>query len=132
MQTAQKTCFKCGVPKSLSEFYRHPMMADGHLGKCKECAKKDVRENRRARLDYYIAYDRGRAMLPHRVSARQHYVRTPLGKEAVRRAHEKYKRQYPERAKAHQMLLNAVRDGKVARAEACWLCGPSRGQTHEP
>lgn len=40
---AKKTCFKCNVEKPISEFYVHKMMGDGHLGKCKECAKNDVR-----------------------------------------------------------------------------------------
>jgi hypothetical protein len=37
-----KTCFKCGITKALSEFYTHPRMADGHLGKCKTCTKADT------------------------------------------------------------------------------------------
>jgi hypothetical protein len=36
-----KKCFKCGIEKELSEFYAHPKMGDGHLGKCKECTKRD-------------------------------------------------------------------------------------------
>lgn len=36
-----KKCFKCGREKDEGSFYKHPGTADGLLGKCKDCTRKD-------------------------------------------------------------------------------------------
>ena len=56
---ATKVCFKCGECKPLSAFYKHARMADGHLNKCKECTKADVKERRRTNPQVQ-EYDRKR------------------------------------------------------------------------
>lgn len=55
-----KCCFKCDTQKELNEFYKHPQMPDGHVNKCKECNKRDVQLNYKARASQYKAYDRMR------------------------------------------------------------------------
>lgn len=100
-----KKCFKCGVEKPLSEFYKHPRMADGTVNKCKECNKKDVRENRELKHDYYIEYDRKRG------GSRQdpQYLRD-------------YRAKYPKKYKAHLAVANAIRIGVLVNPRVCELC----------
>lgn len=124
-----KKCFKCGVEKPKSEFYRHARMADGHLNKCKECTKSDVRKNREQRLDYYREYDRARSNLPHRVKERREYAQTEAGREARRRASNKYVERNPQKRAAHIALGNAIREGKLKKPERCEECG-SAGIIH--
>ena len=70
---AAKVCRGCRVEKDLSEFYKHPQMADGHLNKCKVCVSARAQKYRRERLEQYAQYDKARANLPHRVEARRKY-----------------------------------------------------------
>ena len=120
-----KTCFKCDKTKPLTEFYRHPRMADGRLGKCKECTKRDVRENRRARIDYYTEYEKRRALLPHRVDARNAYAKSAAGKIANSRAKRNWLARNSDKRAAHIILGNAVRAGRITKLP-CEVCGSTR------
>jgi len=44
MDNQTQTCFKCKKALPLSDFYVHPMMANGHLGKCKACTRLDTKK----------------------------------------------------------------------------------------
>lgn len=57
-----KKCFKCGKELPITEFYKHPMMPDGHLNKCKNCTKNDVRENyrKKSEMPEYMEKERQR------------------------------------------------------------------------
>lgn len=112
-----KTCFKCGESKDPEEFYRHPRMADGRLGKCKECTKKDVRENRAARREQYSEYERSRFHDPSR-------------KEKVSGYMKRHRERNPEKYAARIAVGNAVRDGRLTRLP-CEECGATdRVQAH--
>ena len=126
----RKTCFKCGKRRSLSMFYKHSKMAGGHLNKCKDCTKSDVKRNYRKNIEHYKEYERNRAMLPHRVEARSAYQQTENGKAAMLRATQKYRRDYPEKYRAHTAVSNAVRSGKMKR-QPCEVCGDKAHAHHD-
>jgi len=104
-----KRCFKCGVEKQADEFYKHPMMADGHLGKCKDCTKLDMRRERLTN-PRVRQYDRDRSLRPHRVA-----LRARVTKEWMAR--------HPDRRSATSAANKAVRVGKLVAPRCCEGCG---------
>lgn len=116
-----KTCFKCGSTLPLSEFYRHPKMADGHLGKCKACTKKDVHEHRHGKgRDKVLSYDRERAHEPPRAAARARIV-------------AEWREAHPDRRAAQLELGRAVKAGIVQPWPVCALpeC-EAKPEAHHP
>jgi len=97
-------------------------MGDGHLGKCKECTKKDVGKHREENLDEIRAYDRKRGDLPHRVALRKEYQKTEAGRIAGNRGKKKYSKRNPLKRAAVTILNNAIRDCKITK-EPCSVCG---------
>lgn len=128
MHTA-KLCIKCGLMKPIEAYYVHPQMRDGHLNKCKECVKSDVRSNYRKNIEYYREYERGRAMLPRRVRARSDYTKTRRGMERQKAGREAYLERNPEKRVAHIKTGNAIRDGILVR-QPCEVCGAARVEAH--
>lgn len=117
-----KECFKCKTVKPLTDFYKHPMMADGHVNKCKECNKLDVRTNREKKIDYYREYDKKRSNIPKRIVARKEYAQTGNGVRSHKLALETYGNKYPYKKIAHNAISNAIRDGKIVAPETCESC----------
>lgn len=149
-----KTCLKCGEHKPLTEFYKHKQMADGHLNKCKECAKSGAIKHRDDNIEKVRAYDRERGSLPHRVAARNEYQKTDAYKVSQQKSLKKYFSNHPERRAAQTALGNAVRDGRLTPWPVCalpecnaapeahhpdyshpldvvWLCGHHHKQAHK-
>lgn len=128
-----KVCFKCGEAKPLMEFYKHSMMADGHLNKCKTCTKAYVNKHRADNLEAVKAYDRARGNLPHRVAARAQYAETEACKASQAKSRKKYLTEYPERRAAHIAVGNAVRSGALTPWPVCAIpecsCKP---EAHHP
>lgn len=118
-----KACFKCKTVRPLSEYYKHSMMGDGHLNKCKECTKNDARKHRAENIDAVREYDRNRAMLPRRVEVRAAYQKTEDGRQAHAMALARSKARFPEKYAARTALRSAIRNGKIIKPTACSCCG---------
>jgi len=111
-----KKCFKCRAVKSLDEFYVHQQMADGHLNKCKECAKIDVKAHRLKNIEKVRLYDRLRGKNKERIAATVAHNR--IWREQDRR-----------RSKAHSAVARAIRSGKLVRCP-CVFCGEQKSIAH--
>lgn len=118
MTTTEKTCFKCGKTLPLVEFYKHKMMADGHLNKCKTCTKADVSKHRAENVERIREYDRQRANLPHR-------------REQAKRIGERWREEHPKRRAANIAVGNAVRRGDL-NPLPCFECGAEKTEAHHP
>ena len=90
---SEKKCFKCGETKPLSEFYTHPEMADGHLNKCKDCARK---ENR---------------------------IRQKESPESVFKSRLSTCKKNPTGINARRVVEAAINAGKLVRPNFCSGCG---------
>jgi ribosomal protein S27AE len=111
-----KTCFKCNVSKPLVNFYKHSEMADGYLGKCKECTKLDANNHRANNLERIRQYDRDRAKNPERIKANFEITK-------VWRSEDK------RRSKCHSAVAHAIRSGELTRLP-CVRCGETKSLAH--
>jgi hypothetical protein len=98
-----KKCFKCGEVKSLSEFYKHKQMADGHVNKCKACNLNDVAKHRIKNIESIREYDRNRGNRQDKGYAKE------------------WRDKYPKKYKAHCMVNNQKRAGNISE-QPCEIC----------
>jgi len=112
----EKNCFKCQRLLPLSEFYTHPRMTDGHLGKCKACTKADVKRNYRRNHEHFRQYEKAR-------------FKTESRKQYRKRLLSEFRTREPQKYRARVAVGNAIRGGKLKR-QPCEVCGDKRSEAH--
>ncbi len=125
----KKKCFKCGIAKPLHDgnFYRHIMMADGYLNKCKECAKKDVAERERRLSETNIEW-REKELERHRLKAAKYRAIKNAGKPPRQLLGPWIKRN-PHKRQAHIKVGGAIRSGRLIK-QPCEVCGETKVEAH--
>lgn len=127
-----KTCFKCGLIKDYSEFYKHKGMADGHLNKCKTCTKSDVRERalRPEMIDIIREEKRLWARSAKGRQSQRVYSRSGVGKESSTKSKREWASKNKKKVACDRMVNNAVRDGFLKKPQICEICKVGSERIH--
>ena len=103
-----QVCILCKVEKPLTDYYAHPQMKNGRLGRCKVCHRAEISRNRNENIDRIREYDRKRNKDPMRMA---------LHKKKNQRMNKR-----PFFMSAHNALTRAVAKGTVLRPDHCSKC----------
>lgn len=139
----RKECRRCFKSLPLSKYYQHKQMFDGYLNVCKECTKNRVKKHRDNNLDKIKEYDRNRPNKKERIEAvktRRLWLKKydPIkhseqeenkkiwahnNKDKVNKLKRKWIENNPEKRRAHHIVNNAIRDGRMSKPSICSVCG---------
>jgi hypothetical protein len=111
-----KKCFKCGIKKELSLFYKHKQMKDGRLNKCISCAKRDVNERYVRCFEQIRDYEKKRFKTEHRKLKLIDYQK-------------KRRSKFPGKYKCRSAVQRALKTGEIIRAP-CIHCGNEKTEAH--
>ena len=103
-----KVCFKCNREKPLNDFYKHPMMEDGHLNKCKDCAKEDAIQRWNKKMGDEDWHEKEKSRHREKYHRLKYKTKHKATTEQRRISTSKYKSKYPERYKANNVSQHLV------------------------
>jgi hypothetical protein len=106
----KKQCAKCAEVKPLIDFHKNNTRKDGHKYYCKVCACKEARTYRKKNLKRIHKRARERA-------------RGPQEREKKAQYNKQYVKKYPEKIKAANVIMVALRSGKLTRPKTCTAIG---------
>ena len=115
-------CKTCHTEKSISEFYKW-----NHT-KCKDCVRVYARQYRLEHLEKIKEYDRNRPNAKERCKKQKEYkakmkVENPEKYDKIFHGiRKRYRKNHSEADKAHNILNDALRYGKIKRPDKCVIC----------
>lgn len=89
-----KKCTACKQEKPLTNFHKNIKMRDGYLNRCKKCRREQSKV----------------------------YMQTESGKKVRQRSRKTWRKRNPEKRKAHKLLENAIKGGRLKKSDYCELC----------
>jgi len=108
-----KICFRCDNMKLLTEYYKHPQMSDGLLGKCKTCTKEDSKKQLELKISTPEGLDKERERHRekyYRLDYKEKHKPTP---EMKSKSMNNHRNKYPEKYKARNrsQLIQKIVEG---------------------
>lgn len=113
-----KKCKRCGIEKNTGGFHR---CYDGFRATCKECRKEDTRAKERKNVRRRQRYAEDPSYRAYRLRESKESKRTEAGRRGRIRGAAKHRARYPDKAKARDVVGNAVKLGKLKPAK-CFKC----------
>ena len=103
-------------------------MADGHLGKCKECTKSDSKKRTDIKSNdlEWVESELAR----HRKKSKKYRDMGKLAsKEAIARGKKSWDERNKEKNRAHLKVSRAIKNGELTR-QPCEVCGEEKSEAH--
>lgn len=97
-------------------------------GRCKECHKQKIKENREEKSAYYKAYDKKRDQNPDRILMKKEYIQGK-GRDVSNNCKNRYSDKNPKKRQVHSKVSNAVRSGLLVKG-TCEVCGDIKVYAH--
>lgn len=123
-----KKCFKCSATKHIDEFYKHPQMGDGHLGKCKDCTKRDSSMNKTEPRKCFIC---GIDFMANKneIKRRGGGAKTCSRKCYYKRMNILLEEKYP--TKTNYYTIHHWVERRLGKPQECWECGDGTKSRYE-
>lgn len=128
-----RTCNRCKEEKDLTDFYKHKKMKEGYLNICKDCKREYAKEQFHKNMlnPKWAAKEKERTRERNkRLNYTQKYkAKTEEQKKKVNEYKKRWIKKNPEKRRAHVMVGNALRSGKLIR-QTCEICGDKKTHAH--